>query len=84
MGPAVTPYAIMIVAVISYFLLTYFVSYHAEKTEGLLISVYVDEALNDAQLTTPPRIMEIIYIQDVNYDQNNVSFCDLLFKDKAF
>jgi hypothetical protein len=47
MGPATTPYAFLIIAMLSYFLLTYFVSYHAEKTEGLLISVYIDEGLND-------------------------------------
>ena len=32
MGPAATPYAIMLVAILSYFMVTYFVSYHAEKT----------------------------------------------------
>ena len=32
MGPATTPYAFMIVAMLTYFMITYFVSYHAEKT----------------------------------------------------
>lgn len=80
MGTATTPYAFIIIAMLSYFMLTYFVSYHAEKTEGLLTSVYVDEALNDGELQQAPRIMEIIYVEDINYNQNNVNFCDLFFK----
>ena len=32
MGSAETPYAIMVVSVISFFIITYFVSYHPEKT----------------------------------------------------
>ena len=44
----------------------------------------MDEALNDAELSQAPRVMEITYVQDVNYDQYNVNFCDLLFKDSTF
>jgi len=42
MGASATPYAILIVAILSYFIITYFLSYHGEKAEGLLISLYVD------------------------------------------
>jgi len=47
MGVSATPYSILIVAVLSYFIITYFLSYHGEKAEGLLIALYADEALND-------------------------------------
>ena len=50
MGPLATPYSILIVAILSYFIITYFLSYHGEKAEGLLISLYTDEALNDGKL----------------------------------
>ena len=84
LGPATTPYAIMIVAILSFFVITYFVSYHAEKTEGLLVSTYIEEALADGELKQAPRVMEITYVEDINYNQNNVGFCDLLFKDSTF
>ena len=32
MGLATTPYAIMLIAVLTFFIVTYFLSYHAEKT----------------------------------------------------
>ena len=84
MGAAASPYAIMIIAVLSFFIITYFVSYHSEKTEGLLVSIYTDEALNDGQLTSPPRVMEITYNEDVNYVQRNIKFTDLLCNDRRF
>ena len=65
-------------------MITYFVSYHAEKTEGLLTSVYVDEALNDGELQQAPRVMEIIYVEDISFNQNNVKFCDLFFNTDSF
>jgi hypothetical protein len=50
MGPSASPYSILIVSILSYFIITYFLSYHGEKAEGLLISLYTEEALNDGHL----------------------------------
>lgn len=84
MGASGTPYAIMAVAFLSFFIITYFVSYHAEKTEGLLISTYVDEALNDGDLKKAPRVIEITYREDTMMNQANIKISDLLCNDSSF
>ena len=46
--------------------------------------MYVDEALNDGELQQAPRVMEIIYVEDISFNQNNVKFCDLFFDTDSF
>lgn len=42
MGPNVTSYAIMIITVLVYFIVTFFLSYHLSKADALLIATYTD------------------------------------------
>lgn len=84
MGPAATPYAIMLIAVLCFFIVTYFLSYHAEKTEGLVTCVYVDEAIHDGDLTKAPSIMETTYEDDVNNVHRKMGLGTLLCNEGEF
>lgn len=84
MGLAATPYAIMLIAVLCFFIVTYFLSYHAEKTEGLVTSIYVDEAIHDGMLTKAPAIMDITYNEDVERRHRNIGLCTLLCSEDEF
>jgi hypothetical protein len=57
MGTSATPYAIIIIAFLCFFIVTFFLSYHPEKIEGLLVSTFVEEAINDGELKQAPKIV---------------------------
>ena len=78
MNGAATPYSILIITVLCLFIITYFVSYHAEKAEALQVALYADEALNDGELESAPKVMDRMYEDDIRFIHSNVSFCNLL------
>lgn len=84
MGTAATPYAIMLIAVLCFFIVTYFLSYHAEKTEGLVTCIYVDEALNDGDLAKAPAILKTTYQDDVDNKHRNMGLGTLLCNEGEF
>jgi len=59
-----SPYGILFVCFISFFTVTYFLAYHGDKAEGLLISAYADEALNEGTPQCAPALIALAYKDD--------------------
>ena len=78
MGPAATDYAIMVLVVIVFFVITFFLSYHLAKSDALLISTYTEEALTSGEMRKAPKLIAITYNEDMDYRYENWSFCQML------
>ena len=78
MGPSVTSYAIMIITVLVYFIVTFFLSYHLSKADALLISTYTDEALTCGQVSDAPDLIINTYYDDMYYSYKDKGFCEVL------
>ena len=61
MGPAATDYAILVLVVLIFFVITFFLSYHLSKSDALLISTYTEEALTSGELRMAPKLISITY-----------------------
>lgn len=72
---------VVFIIIISLFTVTYFICFHGDILEGLLISIFVEEKLTDSsELYQPPQKVKETYNNDRDgkFDSNN-SICDVLF-----
>ena len=67
-GSGKSPYAILCVVLITFFVVTFFLAYHGDTSEGILIASYLDEALNDE---VPPRYAPAIVDEAYNDDMKD-------------
>jgi hypothetical protein len=74
-----SPYGILFVCVISFFTVTYFLAYHGDKADGILIAAYLDESIND-ELTKAPAVVQLAYDNDKSNQYKKISLWDRLFE----
>jgi hypothetical protein len=84
MGAATTSYAILIIAVLSFFIITFFLSYHLSKADALLIATYTDEALSGGYLARAPDLITLTHDEDMRLAYKNLTFCSILLKEPGF
>jgi hypothetical protein len=74
-----SPYGILFVCFVTFFTVTYFLAYHGDKAEGILISAYVDEVLNDGDLQCAPAVIAKAYKDDDGNEYKQIPLWDMLF-----
>lgn len=56
-----SPYYIICTSIITFFTITYFIIHQCDTAKGLLISTYIELALNDEDLFLAPSIIKLAY-----------------------
>ena len=65
-----TPYGILVITVLTFFIVTYFLAFHGDRVEGLAISAYVEEALSGEPIRAP-KLVRAAFLDDVQDVYNN-------------
>ena len=78
-GSGKSPYALVCVVAISFFIVTYFLAYHGDTAEGILIAAFLDEGLSDqAPPEFAPALIRKAYQDDKEDTYKKASVKDLL------
>ena len=66
-------YGIIFIMALAFFMLTFFISLHPDMGEGILISVFLEERLEEfKELRFPPDSVKKVYRDDIDYENNRV------------
>lgn len=78
-----SPYGILFITVVSFFTVTYFLAYHGDKAEGVLISAYADEEIGYGICDNAPEIVKKAIKNDEDNTYMKRSLWDSLFESDA-
>ena len=66
-------YGIIFIMALAFFMVTFFISLHPDMGEGILVSVFLEERLDDVkELGYPPDEVRKLYSADIDFEHNSV------------